>query len=217
MNEQISLANLGGDFGVIGNAPVSSTSSGRSYGIEVLVQRSIKKGLYGILAYTLVRSEFKDKQQVYTPSSWDNNHIISATAGKQLKKNWEIGAKFRLSGGSPYTPYNVGFSSQKAVWDVTRVGIPDWDRLNSERFALNHAMDIRIDKKWFFKKWAANIYLDIQNIYNQQAEAQPFLNVRKDEFGTPLTDPSNPSNYQTYLIPNSVGTVLPSIGLMIEF
>ncbi|MBA3901286.1 MAG: TonB-dependent receptor, partial [Bacteroidetes bacterium] len=44
LNQQISLANLGGDFGVIGNAPVSSTSSGRSYGIEVLVQRSIKKG-----------------------------------------------------------------------------------------------------------------------------------------------------------------------------
>jgi hypothetical protein len=217
LNEQISLANLGGDFGVIGNAPTASTSEGRSYGTELLIQRSIKKGIYGILAYTLVRSEFKDKNGQYAPSSWDNMHILSLTGGKQFKKNWEVGFRFRFSGGSPYTPYDIGLSSQRAVWEITRMGVFDWNRINSERLGAAHGLDVRIDKKWYYKSWSANIYLDIQNLYNKKVSTPPFLNVRQDGFGNPLINQDNPAAYQTYLIPNTTGTVLPSIGLMIEF
>ena len=35
----ISLANLGADFGVIGNEPANSTSTGKSYGIELMAQQ----------------------------------------------------------------------------------------------------------------------------------------------------------------------------------
>ena len=41
LNEQISLANLGSDFGVIGSEPVTSTSKGRSYGLEFLAQQKL--------------------------------------------------------------------------------------------------------------------------------------------------------------------------------
>ena len=61
LKDSISLANLGGDFGVIGNEAVSSTSQGRSYGVEFLAQKKLNKSFYGIMAYTWVRSEFKDK------------------------------------------------------------------------------------------------------------------------------------------------------------
>ena len=40
LKDSISLANLGGDFGVIGNEAVSSTSEGRSYGVEFLAQKN---------------------------------------------------------------------------------------------------------------------------------------------------------------------------------
>ena len=63
LKDSISLANLGGDFGVIGNEAVSSTSQGRSYGVEFLAQKKLNKSFYGIMAYTWVRSEFKDKNQ----------------------------------------------------------------------------------------------------------------------------------------------------------
>ena len=61
LGDSISLANLGGNFGVIGNEAVSSNSQGRSYGIEFLAHKKIKQIFHGIFAYTLVRSEFKDK------------------------------------------------------------------------------------------------------------------------------------------------------------
>ena len=217
LNDSISLANLGGDFGVIGNEPVSSASDGRSYGAELLIQQKLYKGFYGILAYTFVRSEFKDKTSTFKPSSWDNRHIISLTAGKKFKKNWEAGIKWRLLGGAPYTPYDIATSSLKTVWDVTSQAIPDYNRLNTLRLSPSHSLDIRIDKKYYFNKWALNAYIDIQNIYNYQTELQPYLNVKKDAQGVPLTDPNNPAAYQTYYIRNTSGTLLPSLGIMIEF
>ncbi len=35
--------------------------------------------------------------------------------------------------------------------------------------ASAHGLDVRIDKKWFFKQWALNAYIDVQNVYNFQA------------------------------------------------
>ena len=215
--DSISLANLGGDFGVIGNEPVSSTSEGRAYGIEFLAQQKLSKNFYGILAYTWVKSEFKDKNGAYRPSAWDNGHIISLTAGKKFKNDWEIGFKFRFSGGSPYTPFDTLNSSIIQVWDVNNVGVFDYNQLNSLRLSTNHGLDIRIDKKWYWKKIALNLYLDIQNLYNFQAETPPSLLVIRDNNGNKVIDPSDPNRYLLKQISNTTGTVLPTIGLQFEF
>lgn len=39
----------------------------------------------------------------------------------------------------------------------------------------------------------------------------------RDTNENPIEDPNNPDSYLTQEIENTVGTVLPSIGLMIEF
>jgi len=129
-----------------------------------MFQQKLSTSVYGIISYTFVRSEFDDKNGALVASSWDNVHIINITAGKKLKRYWEISGKFRLLGGAPYTPYDVELSSQKEIWDVTQSGIKDWDLLNTERIGVSHGLDIRVDKKWYFSKWASNLYLDIQNI-----------------------------------------------------
>ena len=216
-NDSISLANLGGDFGVIGNEPAVSNSIGRSYGVEFFLQQKLSSSVYGLISYTFVRSEFEDKNGDFVASSWDNQHILNITAGKKLKKNWEIGAKFRFFGGSPYTPFDIEQSSKKEIWDVTQRGVNDWNQLNTQRNGNSHGLDLRVDKRWFFEKWALNAYLDIQNIYGYKTETQSFLDVVRDDNGNPIEDPNNPDSYLTQEIENAVGTILPSIGLMIEF
>ena len=213
----ISLANLGGDFGVIGNEPVTSTSNGRSYGIELFIQQKLKSNFYGIFSYTFVRSEFSNEESKLTASSWDNRNILNLTAGKKFKGNWEIGLKFRYLGGAPFTPYDMQQSAIKEVWDVRQQGVFDWDQINKSRSPDSHGLDVRFDKKWFFEKWAINAYVDIQNIYNFQLKRQSYLDVVRDDSGNPVTDPNNSLNYKLTEIENISGTVLPSIGLMVEF
>jgi len=217
LRDSISLANLGGDFGVIGNEPATSTSNGKSYGVELLIQQKLSTSVYGILSYTFVRSKFSNINGTLTPSSWDNNHVLNVTAGKKFKRDWELGLKFRFLGGSPYTPYDIDQSALIAVWDVRQQGVFDWSRLNENRNAASHGLDIRIDKKWFFKKWAINVYLDVQNVYNFKTKSQAYLDVEREESGNPIVDPTNPLSYKIREIENTSGTVLPSIGLMVEF
>jgi hypothetical protein len=216
-NDSISLANLGGDFGVIGNEPSLPISEGRTYGAEFLAQQKLIKGFFGILAYTYVISEFKNKRGVYTPTAWDSRNIINATLGKKFNKNWQIGVKFRYSGGQPYTPFNMDLSSQVNVWDIRGRGIEDFNQLNSQRLKPFHGLDIRVDKFYYLKKATFDIYIDIQNVYNFQAEQAPLFNVSRNDKGEPLPNPSKPGYYQYYLIPNTVGTVLPTIGVKIDF
>ena len=217
IGDSISLANLGGDFGVIGNEPVSSTSEGRSYGIEFLAQKKLNKLFYGIVAYTWVRSEFKDMNDNFVASAWDSRHIISMTGGVKLKKNWEIGARFRYSGGAPFTPYDYENSSLKSVWNINSFGVFDYNNLNSQRLKANHGLDLRVDKKWYWNKVTLNLYVDIQNLYNFETETPSSLIAIRDENNNIIEDPIDPSRYQLKYISNVSGTVLPSIGLQFEF
>lgn len=214
--KQISLANLGADFGVIGNEPVTSTSDGRTYGIELLAQQKLFKGFYGIIAYTIGYSQFKEVNQQYAPSSWDARHIISLTAGKKFKKNWEFGTRWRFSSGLPFTPYNEQLTALIPVWNINNSPVLDYTQLNDQRTKPFHALDTRVDKKWFFKRWSLNLFLDIQNIYGFKTKSQDILNVARDNNNQPIIDPNDPTRYLLKKIPNEQGTTLPTIGIIVE-
>lgn len=217
LRDSISLANIGGDFGVVGNEPVASINEGRTYGLEVLIQQRFYKGFYGIVAYTLGWSEFADKNGNFVPSSWDSRHIVALTAGKKIKGNWEIGARWRLTTGTPFTPANLAASSLRSNWDVTGLAVLDFNQLNSQRIGTYDQLDIRVDKKWFFDKWSFNLYLDIQNVYARSLPGPPFVDVVRDENLQPIVDPMDESRYQTYLLENQLGIVQPTLGIIFTY
>lgn len=214
LNDSISFANLGGDFGIVGSEQADASSEGRAYGVEFLYQQKLYKGWYGIVAYTLYWSEFKSKTGEYVPSAWDARHIISLTGGKKFKKNWEIGARWGIQGGNPYTPYDLMASANPQNFDRTGRGVKNFDLLNSERTKWFHQLNIRVDKKWFFEKWGLNLYLDIQNIYNFQGEGAPEFTVERDDNGVPLLN--NDGTYNGYTFTSGVGTLIPSIGIVVK-
>lgn len=216
LDDRVSLANLGADFGVVGNSPVKSQTRGRAYGGEFFAQRRARKGFFGILSYTYVRSEFEDARGDFVPSSWDARHILSLTAGKKFKRNWELGVKWRYVGGLPFTPIDVEASAIRENWDASGQGIQDFSRLNSLRLGSFQQLDIRVDKTWFFDKWSINVYLDIQNFYNFEADQPDNLTVRRDEGGAPLVNPTDPRRYQVFFIENTAGTVIPTIGIIAD-
>lgn len=218
LDQGVSLANLGSDFGVIGNAPVTSTNSGRSYGIEYLAQQKLSKGFYGIFSYTWVRSEFQNAAGEFIPSAWDNRNIFTLTGGKIFKKNWELGVRYRYVGGAPITPYDPAITLTRSVWDVQQRPVFDFANLNTQRGGPTQQLDIRIDKKWNFEKWAFNFYVDVQNLLNQQTVLNPFIVAKIDPAtGAPIVDPNDPTRYLADQIPNTAGTRLPTIGIIVDF
>jgi len=216
VKDKISLANRGADFGVVGDEEVVSDSEGRAYGAEFQARINSTDGFNLNLSYTLVRSEFKDGTGNYIPSNWDSKHLLNLTSTKELKKGWRVGGRWRYVGGLPYTPYDMNRSSLVEAWDLIGGPYIDFDNLNSERFAPFHQLDVRVDKAFYLKKLTAKFYIDIQNLYNFQAEQQDLLVRERNENGEfILTD--NGTRYQLNRVRNTTGTVLPTIGIIIEF
>ncbi len=216
VRDSLVLATKGADFGVIGDEEVLSIGEGRAYGFEISNRTKLKNGFNLIFSYTFVNSQFKDLDGEYIATSWDSKHIVNVTAFKQFKNNWSAGAKWRFLGGTPYTPYDLQSSSLVSAWDVTGGPIFDFSQLNQYRFKPFHQLDVRVDKKFFFEKWSLMFYVDIQNAYNFQGEQQDYLIRSKDDMGNFIyTDEGR--KYVLEEITSTAGTVLPTIGIMIEF
>lgn len=216
VNDQISLANKGADYGVIGDEQVVSTSRGRAYGAEFQARMKSSKGFNLNLSYTLVRSEFQDRNDRYFVSSWDSKHILSLTGSASLKKNWRIGSRFRFVGGLPFTPYDLENSSRVEVWNLRGGPVTDNARLNAERFPAFHQLDVRVDKAYYLKRLTLKFYIDIQNLYNFQAQSQDIVVRQQDDQGNYLTV-DNGTRYVLRTVDNTSGTVLPTIGVQVEF
>ncbi|MGB1385113.1 MAG: TonB-dependent receptor plug domain-containing protein, partial [Flavobacteriales bacterium] len=218
----VALANLGADFGVVGNEEVTFNAEGRAYGMEVLLQQRLYKGYYGLLAYTLVRSEYINPGddlmlQSWVPSSWDNRHIVSFTGGKKWDSGWELGVRVLFSGGLPYTPYAVDRSLLISNWETFNAPLVDFDQLNTQRNGAFHQVDLRLDRKWFFDTWSLDVFMDVQNLTGAAPPQPAQLDVVRDpSTGSPIPSVTNEGSYDPRYISTATGAVLPAIGMIVE-
>jgi hypothetical protein len=217
VKDSVPLGSKSADYGIFGDEELLSISDGRAYGVELLGRLKEFRKINLVFSYTFVRSEFKNIYSNWIPSSWDNRHLFNLTATKKFNRNWDFGFKWRFVGGAPYTPYDLDKSMLKAAWDLQGQGYLDYSVFNSRRLKAFHQLDFRVDKQFFFKGWSLMLYVDVQNIYNHQADQPSILIREQDASGIPLTDPENPQKYIPRYIDGSSGTVLPTIGIMVEF
>jgi len=219
IRDSISLANKGADFGVIGDEAVRSDGEGRAYGAEILFRYKPDNSFNVNLSYTWVRSEFINQYGNYTPSAWDSKHLLNMTVIRSFGNGWQIGGKWRFVGGLPYTPYDLETSSVVSAWQTREQPFFDFSRFNQERFNAFHQLDLRIDKRIYLNKWTFMLYLDIQNAYNFQSQLPDIVIPETDADGNRIiiTGADGIDRYQLKSIENTTGTVLPSIGIMIDF
>jgi TonB family protein len=150
--------------GTVGPEVFANTQRGRVYGLEVLLRKQLTGRFFGWLAYTLSRSERRpqpgDDWQLF---GFDQTHILTLIGVVKLPKGWQVGARFRLVSGNPNTPV-VG-----AVYDAAGDFYqPLSGATNSERIPAFHQLDLRVDKKWTWKRVALTLYIDVLNVYNRQ-------------------------------------------------
>ena len=224
--DSVSLASLGADFGIYGDVPAESTGEGRAYGVEFLYRNRDLFGSNLTVSYTLVRSETIPEREAlkdlnWIPTTWDNIHLLNIYGFREFKGNWQLGFKWRFVGGQPYTPYDLYTSSLVQYWDVTNFPALDYNQFNQLRFQSFNQLDLRIDKEWFLKRVTLNLYVDVQNVLNTKTTSSTFLVQELDAEGNPIienpTDPIELQRYRMKELESVAGTVLPTIGIIIEF
>ena len=205
--DKVSLANKGADFEVLGNEEIITTGKGKSYGLEFLYQQKLKNNFYGILSYTFFYSKFSGLDNIYLPSVWDNRHILSFTGGYKLKRNWEVSAKIRFTGKTPYPPVDLKSSTQsypEIIFDYSQLG----------SYYLNDftKLDLRVDKRWNFKSTSMNFYIDIENLLMDEIPVPPEYGLQRDD-NLNIVNPRN----LIEVISDNRSSLIPSIGFVFDF
>jgi len=170
-----------------GEAPtLTSSGKGRAMGLEFTALHQFANNFYGQASYTLSRAERTDDgRRSPRRFDFDQPHIFTVVGAYRLPRNWELGLRFRYVSGNLYTPlsgayYDVDAQEYRAVPGGA----------NTARHPGFHQLDIRLDKRWVFKRWMLNAYLDIQNLYNRREKAFAYsLDFRTrtaTEIGLPL-------------------------------
>jgi outer membrane cobalamin receptor len=217
----LSLANQGGDFGVLGNEKVLAVGTGKAYGLELFAQQKLSKQLYFTISYTLFRSIFTNLNGREVPSTWDNRHLLSLLGGYKFGHNWELGLKYRFQGGVPYTP--IDLNASRLNYATLGTGVLDYTRLNSVRVGNFNQLDVRVDKKWNFRRFTLDVFADIQNATNALNSAPDTYTFKRTADGKAfVTTDGQPlradgSNAIPILLKNKEGALLPSLGLIMEF
>jgi hypothetical protein len=129
---------------------------GRAYGLEVLLRRQAKSGVFGWVSYTLSRAE-RQQDGVWVPYDFDRTHLLNLVIGMPLPRNWDIGMRVQYESGLPATT-TAGYNAGRVDGYV--------------RF------DVRIDKRAVYRNWLLDFYVDITNVAVLPEEIEPGQSIR---------------------------------------
>lgn len=221
VKDGININNLGADYNVVGNEPVVPTGNGKTYGIEFFAQQKLTSRFFGLFSYSFFYSRFSNADGKQMASAWDNRHLASLTFGYKFNRNWELGLKYRYQGGAPSTPFDLVESQRNFL--TQGQGLPDYTRFNTQRLDAFSASDVRIDKKWNFKKITFDLFLDVSNWWGAPSVSYPKFSLERNLVtGAFVTTDGQPiradaANGIPLILKDDDPVVLPTIGFIIEF
>lgn len=216
IRDQVPLTCKGNDYGTSGDEALVSSAEGRAYGLETMIQWNIPDKLNLTGSFTLFKSEYRNNSSSpYIASAWDNRFVLNLSGTYDFPKHWSVGAKLSCIGGSPYTPYDVEKSSLVEAWDAQGRPYYDYDAYNTGRLDAFAQLDLRVDKDFYFKKWRFGVYLDLQNITGSKLK-QPDALMSTGVIENPEA-PHSEQRYVMKTVKQESGTILPTIGLTVEF
>jgi len=175
-----------------GLEPLSSIGTGRSYGVELQLQKKFSTvPLYGLVSLTANRSEFAGVDSVLYTGSFETRFIANLLAGWRFNPKWEVSGKYQVATGLPYTPFAASGPEE---------GERDYTQYNQLNLPDYSSVAIRVDRRWSFQSVQLDVYLDIQNLFGRQNVTGTYWNerTRQEEFD------------------ESLG-ILPTIGVNVEF
>ncbi len=128
-------------------ADVVATRDGESYGIELLLRRSLTKRLYGWIAYTLSKSDrLVGYYRVKAASDWDQRHIVNLVLGYRFHGGWAASGRVHYNTGRPYP-----VSDDRSF------------RVDYERLPPFFQLDLRVDRQFVFDRFLLAAYLELVN------------------------------------------------------
>ncbi|MGK0363111.1 MAG: hypothetical protein ACI85O_000153 [Saprospiraceae bacterium] len=157
--------------------------TGKNYGIELTFERFLNNGLYFLLNTSIYESKYTALDGVERNTRFNGNYLVNVLAGKEFsnlgKKNnqtFAINIKAFFGGGRYFIPLIRDESGNTAVnieegliFDNNKAYENKLDNLQNIVFSLTY--------KWNKKKTTHELFLNIDNLTNNQARLREFYDA----------------------------------------
>lgn len=148
-------------------SPLVNDGTGKNYGLELTLEKSLQNGSYFLLTTSLFNSKFKNLAGKEFNTSFNSKVMGNFVAGKEWKvgkasKNiFGINGKIIYTGGRKYTPILLAESQarQEQVNDESKTNTLTADPY----FRVDFSSSYRINRA----KVSHTIFIDAQNIFNR--------------------------------------------------
>jgi hypothetical protein len=143
---------------------LTNTSKGNARGIELMIHKKLVNHFFGIFSASLFRSRYTDLDGIWRRSSYENRYLVNLIAGYKPNPKWEFGIRWVLIGGRPHTPFDLDLCRQ---YD-TLVYDQDISKFRSLNYPAYNKLNVRAERRFYFRTTNLIVYLDIWNIFNRK-------------------------------------------------
>jgi hypothetical protein len=169
------------EIGGFVNDSLASDGKGRSYGVELTIEKALTNGIYFMSTTSVYQSKYTGRDGIERNTRFNGNYVQNVLAGKEWKvgKNktniFAANIKLLASGGNRVTPFDI--EKSRAAGKPIR----DWKKNYSEQLPGYFRTDIRISYTKNRKRTTSTISLDIQNVTNRLNAFDQYYDVKRDK------------------------------------
>ena len=179
------------------DARLANIVSGRSRGVELLLQRRSANGLSGWIAYSYGTARRHDEESgISCDSDFDQRHTVTVYGSMRLSQTLNVSLKYRYGSGFPVP----GFYRSPA---------PGIYFLSDERNTLRPdgygRLDLRANKAWLFRSWKLTLFGEVLNVLDRE-------NVRYNG-----QDGIDFRTGRVFMSTDTLFPLLPSLGVTVDF
>lgn len=157
-----------------------SAGTGRSYGLELTVEKSLTNGFYLMSTTSLYQSKYTGRDGVERDTRFNGKFVQNVLAGKEWKtgknKNNIFAANIKIlaAGGNRTTPIDLEKSRKE------RKTVYDWSRSYSEQLPMYFRTDLRVSYTRNKKRTSSTLSLDIQNVTSRLNAFDRYYELKND-------------------------------------
>lgn len=152
---------------------------GRAWGVENLLKW--RSGRWrGWISYAYSRSLRREETgDLLEPHLYDQPHYLVTVASWSLPRDWNLAGRFRYGSGYPWDPdettgYDLLYQEERCLADASADPAAGCPGDTESRLPAFHALDLKVSRRFAFRRWSLHAWLDVQNLYNRRI-AEPII------------------------------------------
>ncbi|RMH56747.1 MAG: TonB-dependent receptor [Bacteroidetes bacterium] len=147
---------------LLGHGPLVATGQARTRGVEAMLQKKLADRVYGMVSGAYFRSRYRGADGLWRNRVFDSRVLFTIEGGYKPGHRHEVSMKWSYAGGAPFTPFD------EAASQAAGRGIFDAARINTARLPAYHALNLRYDRRFHFRRATLITYLSVWNVYDRR-------------------------------------------------